>query len=95
MQDQTLFTWFLYMISIRDLPRMLSCKHVYEVWDKVHIHYNSQMKVRIHQLWLELKTGKKGNRSIFEYVLRIRTIADSLLAIGDPISERDQIDSIL
>lgn len=38
---------------------------------------------------------KKGTQSISEFVLHIRSIADSLLAISDPISERDQIYVIL
>lgn len=38
---------------------------------------------------------KKENLSISEYVLRIRVIADSLLAIGDHISKRDPIGAIL
>lgn len=35
-QDQDLFTWFLSTISESVLPRVLSCKHTYEVYDKVH-----------------------------------------------------------
>lgn len=53
------------------------------------------MKARVHQLLVELKTIKKGSRSISEYVLWVRAIADSLLVIGDPIFERDQMDVIL
>lgn len=41
------------------------------------------MKAQVHQLQLELKIGKKGTKSISEYVIRIRAIADSLFAIGD------------
>lgn len=53
------------------------------------------MKARVHQLKYELKTSKKGSRSISEYVLIIRVIANSLLVIDDPISGRDEIDAIL
>lgn len=67
----------------------------YEVWDKVHKHYNSQMKARVHQLCAELKIIKKGTQSIYEFVLCIKSIIDSLLAIDDPISECDQIYVIL
>lgn len=65
------------------------------MWDKVHKHFNSQIKAHVAQLRYELKTSKKGTRSISEYVLHIWTIANSLLAIGDSISERDQVDAIL
>ena len=77
------------------LPRVLSCKHAFEVWDKIHQYFNSQMKVRVHQLRVELKSTKKGNKSITEFLLRIKAIANSLLAVGDSISEQDQIDYIL
>lgn len=39
--------------------------------------------------------SKKGTKTVSEFVLRIRVIANSLMAIGDPISEHDLIDSIL
>lgn len=44
---------------------------------------------------MELKSTKKGKKSITEFVLRIKAIANTLLAVGDSISEQDQIDSIL
>lgn len=94
-QDQELFTWLLSKISKFVILRLLSCKHAYDVWDKVHRHYNAYMKAKVHQLHAELKMIKKGTQSIFEFMLHIRSIVDSLLAIGDPISERDQINVIL
>lgn len=53
------------------------------------------MKACVHQLRSELKTSKKFNMLISEYVLQIWAISYSLLAIGDPISKRDQINAIL
>lgn len=65
------------------LLRVLLCKHVYAVWDKMHKHFNSQIKARVHRFRYELKMSKKGNGSILEYVLRICTIVNPLLVIGD------------
>lgn len=87
MQDQTLFAWLLSTIYESVLPKVLACKCAYEVWDKVHKHFNSQMKARVHHICSELKISKKGTISISEYVLRVCAIADSLVAIGDPISK--------
>lgn len=53
------------------------------------------MKARIRQLHSELKTSKKGSRSISEYVLCVQAIAVSLMDVGDPIYERGQVDAIL
>lgn len=43
----------------------------------------------------DLKNTKTENRTISEYVMRIQTLIDSLLAIGESISEHDKIDNVL
>lgn len=46
------------------------------------------MKASMHRVFTELKTTKKLNRFSFEFVLRIKAIVDSLLLIGDLITEQ-------
>lgn len=53
------------------------------------------MKARVRHFRVELKSIKKGNSSITEYVLRVKAIANSLLSVGDVVSEQDHIHSIL
>lgn len=53
------------------------------------------MKARVRQLRVELESMKKGNKSVTEYVLALKSITNSLLAVGDSITEQDQIDLIL
>lgn len=53
------------------------------------------MKARAFQLRVELKSTKKGNKSITKIVLRIKVIMKSFLTIEDSITEKDQIDLIL
>lgn len=53
------------------------------------------MKAQVRQFCSELKDMKKGTRLINEYVLRIKPIVDSLVAIGDAVSEQEHIDVIL
>jgi histone deacetylase 1/2 len=43
----------------------------------------------------ELKNTKKLSRSVNEYLLRIKSIVNSLTAVGDVVSESEQVDSIL
>ncbi|MCH95282.1 retrovirus-related Pol polyprotein from transposon TNT 1-95, partial [Trifolium medium] len=94
-KDQTLFTWLLSTLSDGVLPRVLSCRHAHEVWDKIHKYFNSVLKSRARQLRSELKNTKKLSRSINEYLLRIKSIVNSLTAVGDFVSESEQVDSIL
>ncbi|PNX93512.1 histone deacetylase, partial [Trifolium pratense] len=94
-KDQTLFTWLLSTMSDSVLPRVLSCKHAHEVWDKIHRYFNSVLKSRARQLRSELKNTKKLSRSVNEYLLRIKSIVNSLVAVGDTVSEQEQVDAIL
>lgn len=94
-QDQMLFTWLLSTLSDLFLPRVLGCKHSFQVWDRIHNHFQAHLKAKVRQFRSELKSIKKLNRSISEYFLRVKALADALSAIGDPISEQDQIDAVL
>jgi histone deacetylase 1/2 len=94
-KDQTLFTWLLSTISDSVLPRVLNCKHSYEVWDTIHKYFNSVLKSRARQLRSELKNTKKLAGSVNEYLLHIKSIVNSLIAVGDSISEQEQVDAIL
>ena len=53
------------------------------------------MRTRSRQLRSELRTITKGSRSIAEFIARIRTISESLMSIGDPVSHRDLIELVL
>lgn len=76
-----MFIWLLSTISKLVLPCVLSCKYAFEVWDKIHIHFNAYMRAQTPQLRIELKSMKKGKKSINEYVLRVNAIENSLLVV--------------
>lgn len=86
MQDQVIFIWLLYSEVV--LPQVLPCKHVFEVWDRIHKYFNAHMKARVYQLRVELKSIKKGNSYITEFVMHVKAIVNSLLVVGDIISEQ-------
>lgn len=94
-QDQVVLIWLFATISKSVLHCVLACKHAFVVWDKNYCYLNSHMKACVRQLLVELKSMKKGNKSLTEYVLSMQSIANSILAVGDSITEQDQIDSIL
>ena len=47
------------------------------------------------QLRLEFQTIRKGSLSMMEYILRIKNISNNLAAIGESVSEMDQILQLL
>jgi histone deacetylase 1/2 len=94
-QDQMLFTWLLSTLAESVLPRTITCRHAFQVWEQIHKHFHAHLKAKVRQLRSELKTIKKGTKPMNEFVLRVRAIADTLLSIGDSVTEQDQIDAIL
>jgi hypothetical protein len=54
-KDQTLIMWLLSTLSETVLPRVLGCKHGFQVWHKIHKYFNSVLKAHARQLRSELK----------------------------------------
>jgi histone deacetylase 1/2 len=93
-QDSLLCTWILSTISSSLLSRFANLRHSWQVWDEFHSYCHTQMCTRSRQLRSELRTITKGSRSISELIARIRTISESLMSIGDPMSHRDLIEVV-
>ncbi|KAL5548887.1 hypothetical protein UlMin_004118 [Ulmus minor] len=55
----------------------------------------AQIIVRIMQLRLQLQTTRKNSMSMMEYTMKLKSFSDSLAAIGEPVSEQDQIMNLL
>ncbi|KAG6763454.1 hypothetical protein POTOM_030871 [Populus tomentosa] len=47
------------------------------------------------QLRLKLQSTKKGSLPMIDYIMKVKGVADSLAAIGEPVSEQDQIMNLL
>ena len=47
------------------------------------------------QLRLEFQTTRKGSLTMMEYILKLKSLADNLAAIGEPVTDRDQILQLL
>ena len=94
-QDSLLCTWILSTISASLLSRFVLLRHSWQVWDEIHTYCFTQMKTRSRQLRSELRSITKGTRTIAEFFVRIRSISEALMSIGDPVSKRDLIEIVL
>jgi hypothetical protein len=64
-------------------------------WNALKKTLSSSSKARIMQLRLELQSTKKGSMSMIDYIMKVKGVANSLAAIGEPISEQDQVINLL
>ncbi|RVW31973.1 hypothetical protein CK203_097496 [Vitis vinifera] len=67
----------------------------HDAWMALQRIFSASSKARIMQLRLEFQTAKNGVDSTLEYILRIKTISDNLVAIREPVKYRDHIIKLL
>lgn len=61
----------------------------------MHNHFQFETCAKARRLRTELQNTKKEDRSIFEFVLRVKALVDALYSIGDPISPQELMDVTL
>lgn len=70
------------------LLRVLECRHVFQVWDTIHKHFNVRLHAKTRQLHAELKITK--NHQIYN-----SNLYPSGLSGGDRVSNHDLVDVVL
>ena len=70
--DQFVLSWLLSSISEQMLGHVLHCKSASEVWIVLKQTFSTKSKARALQLRLSLKTMKKGNSFVEDYILKMK-----------------------
>lgn len=69
--------------------------HTHEVWFVIKQFHKTHIYVKSIQLRYEVLCIEKGDHVISQYLGRIQRIIDVFESIGDPVSHRDQLETIL
>ncbi|XP_019430268.1 PREDICTED: uncharacterized protein LOC109337698, partial [Lupinus angustifolius] len=94
-QDQAVFSWLLNSISEALHPRVVGCVHSWQLWSELHAFCNSHTKARSRQLRTQLRSLSQGSMTISEFFSKVKSLTDSLISIGTPISLEENVDCIL
>ena len=73
------------------LGHVVNCRSSAELWPLLEQLFFTRLKVRILQLQLMLQTTKKGSTSIEEFILKMKTNSNALIAAGQQISDDELI----
>ena len=84
--DQFVMSWLLSSISEQMLGLIVHCQSAVKVWIVFEQLFSTKSKARALQLRLSLQTLKKGNSAIEDYVLKMKSLATSLIVVGQQIS---------
>ena len=94
-QDQMLLTWLQSILSSSILSCILGSVHSFQLWEKIHDHFQKLTRARAHQLRAELRTTTLDSKTVSEFLLRIKALADTLASAEDPITPEQHVDIIL
>lgn len=94
-QYQLLTSWRLSSINPDLLPQFLVYESAHSIWMAISQLFAAQSSARVMRLKFQLQTLKKGSLSMKDYLLKMKSICDTLAACGCPVSDEDQILPIL
>ena len=93
--DQLLLSWLFSSINQTLIGQVIDCTSSFEVWSVLEKLFSQQSMAKVLQLKYQLQNVKKGSSTVSDFVLKVKTISESLRAVGQKVSEFDQILSIL
>ncbi|GMI63889.1 hypothetical protein like AT1G34070 [Hibiscus trionum] len=94
-QDSALCSWLLSSIGSSILPTLVNCKTAFEIWEKIQQAFSISSTMKIMHLQFSLKSLRKRDQTMREYLAQIQAICDSLAACGNPLTETIHISAIL
>lgn len=93
--DQLLLGWLFLTIDRDALAHVIHCESSAEIWSTLEKQYSRQTVAKSFQLKQQLRSVKKESLSVNDYTLKIKTIGHALVAIGEPLPDKELLLAIL
>ena len=94
-KDQVILSILVSSLSEGILSQVINCTTSQEVWSGLERMFSSTSTARTMHLRSQLSSITKGNSSVTEYFQRVKTLADTLAAIGQPLPAYEIASSLL
>ncbi|KAK9096480.1 hypothetical protein Sjap_021977 [Stephania japonica] len=86
-RDQFCLGWLISAISKEVASAVVGAKNAREAWRNIEDHCGSYSRAQIQVYKRQIQSNKKGSRSISEYVLHMKELADNLAIAGAPMNK--------
>lgn len=93
--ENSIASWLLASLLSQVSRGLIGCMTASWIWRKLHCEFSSSSITRIMHMYGLLKTHKLVDQTMHDYLTDIQTTFDSLDNCGHPISEMQQISSVL
>ena len=94
-RDQQVLSFVLGSLGHEVLAQVAAQDTAANLWAAIEAMYASQNRARVVNTRLTLATAQKGNQTITEYVGKMRTLGDEMVAAGRPVEDDDLLTYIL
>jgi len=94
-QDCIILSWIYSSLIPTIMAQIIGHTTSQSAWNALEKTFSSSSRARIMQLRLELQSTKKGSLPMIDYIMKVKGVVDSLAAIGEPVSEQDQVMNLL
>ncbi|KAL4308194.1 hypothetical protein GQ457_01G001570 [Hibiscus cannabinus] len=94
-QDGTLASWLLSTVSEEVLPHLIGHNTASEIWNTLHRLYSGKTTSRLMTYRRLLHSQKKGDLTMRDYLMKLKSVCDSLASCGENISEQEHVTAIL
>ena len=95
-KSQKALSMIIMAISTPKLYLVTSCEHPKDVWDTLRKHY--ERETLANKLFLKKKYSRMEMRegmSVETHIKQMKELTDKLASVGAPISEEDQVVTLL
>ncbi|KAL4368866.1 hypothetical protein GQ457_05G027740 [Hibiscus cannabinus] len=93
--DSSLASWLLSTISPNILPQLVGAETTAAIWSTLVKQFSKLSTTKVMNLHCRLRALKKGSLSVRDYTTQIKEICDLLATSGSPVSEVEQIATVL
>ncbi|RVW71084.1 Retrovirus-related Pol polyprotein from transposon RE1 [Vitis vinifera] len=93
--DRMILSWIYSSLTPEIMGQIVGYQSSHAAWFALERIFSASSRARVMQLRLEFQTTRKGSLTMMEYILKLKSLADNLAAIGEPVTDRDQILQLL
>ncbi|KAL4291886.1 hypothetical protein GQ457_14G027020 [Hibiscus cannabinus] len=94
-QDGALSSWLLSTVSENVLPYLIGLNSAFEIWNTLHRVFSGKTTSRLMYFRRLLHSQKKGDLSMNEFLMKVKSVSDNLANCGEVISEHEHVTTIL
>ncbi|KAK5844195.1 hypothetical protein PVK06_000330 [Gossypium arboreum] len=94
-QDKFLAYWLLSTVTDEILVHLTAAKTSFDIWTTIDKKFGAKSNIKISSMCHALYSIKKTNLTIKDYLSKVKSLSDSLTAVGSLVTEQEQVSIIL